>query len=34
MNARDRKRKTPLVYAKENGYDRVVKLLQSFGAIE
>lgn len=34
MNARDRGGKTALTYAKEDDHGRVVKLLQSFGAIE
>ena len=34
MNARDHAGKTALTYAKENDHQRVVKLLQSFGAIE
>lgn len=34
MNARDRVGKTPLTYAKENDHGRLVKLLQSYGAIE
>ena len=34
MNARDRGGKTALTYAKENDHGRLVKLLQSYGAIE
>ena len=34
MNTRDRDGKTALTYAKENDHGRLVKLLQSYGAIE
>lgn len=34
MNTRDRDGKTALTYAKENNHGRLVKLLQSYGAIE